>query len=42
MRAKLIEIVLKGIVKYLKSHPDAIPGTIDDRLIPILAKYLGV
>ncbi|AOT26218.1 hypothetical protein SEA_QOBBIT_10 [Mycobacterium phage Qobbit] len=46
MRTKIARFVitfaLKRIVKYLLAHPDAIPGEVDDRVLPILAKFLGV
>ncbi|QFG14918.1 hypothetical protein PBI_BOGOSYJAY_10 [Mycobacterium phage BogosyJay] len=46
MRVKIARFVitfaLKRIVKYLLAHPDAIPGDVDDRVLPILARFLGV
>ncbi|QGJ88761.1 hypothetical protein SEA_YECEY3_9 [Mycobacterium phage Yecey3] len=46
MKAKiarfLISFALKRIVKYCIKHPDFIPGDVDDRVLPILAKYLGL
>lgn len=46
MRTKIARFVitfaLKRIVKYLLAHPDAIPGEVDDRVLPILARFLGV
>lgn len=46
MKAKiarfLIAFALKKTVKYLLKNPDFIPGDVDDRVLPILAKYLGV
>jgi hypothetical protein len=42
MKAKLAVVVLKWAVKYLRNHPDLIPGHIDDSLIKVLASVLGV
>ncbi|QFG04483.1 hypothetical protein SEA_JEEVES_8 [Mycobacterium phage Jeeves] len=46
MKAKIeraiLTFALKKIVKYLVNHPDLIPGEIDDRVLPLLAKFLGV
>ncbi|QFG04584.1 hypothetical protein PBI_KEZIACHARLES14_8 [Mycobacterium phage Keziacharles14] len=46
MKAKiaqfLISFALKRIVKYCLKHPDFIPGDLDDRWMPIVAKALGI
>ncbi|AKF14173.1 hypothetical protein SEA_LUCHADOR_8 [Mycobacterium phage Luchador] len=38
----VIKFALKRIVKALLKNPDLIPGEVDDRVLPILAKFLGV
>lgn len=42
MKAKLAIWVLKRTVKYLKNHPDAIPGHIDNVVIGAIADFLEV
>ncbi|QJD50211.1 hypothetical protein SEA_IWOKEUPLIKEDIS_8 [Mycobacterium phage Iwokeuplikedis] len=49
MQAKLIALVLKFGVSYLRKHPELlkevskhIPGQIDDVLLSVIAKLLGV
>jgi len=42
MKAKLAVAALKWAVKYLRGHPDLIPGEIDNRIIGWLAEGLGV
>ncbi|AEJ95013.1 hypothetical protein X821_gp101 [Mycobacterium phage Zaka] len=42
LQAKLAVYVLKQAVKYLKNHPDLIPGEVDDVIVRVLAKALGV
>ena len=42
MQAKLAWAVLNWAVRYLRDHPEKIPGTIDDKLIPWIAEALGV
>ncbi|QGJ90158.1 hypothetical protein PBI_SHEAKEIRA_9 [Mycobacterium phage SheaKeira] len=46
MKAKiaqfLIRFALKKIVGYCIKHPDFIPGDIDDRWLPYVAKALGI
>ncbi|ASR77114.1 hypothetical protein KIV66_gp06 [Mycobacterium phage MyraDee] len=42
MRAKIIALLLKQIVKYCIKHPNVIPGTLDDRWLPVIAKQLGI
>ncbi len=42
MKAKLIEWAIKALVKYLRDHPELIPGRLDEAGIGILARLLGV
>ncbi|RFZ11174.1 hypothetical protein DSM43518_02014 [Mycobacterium marinum] len=42
MRARVLKFVLKLVVKYLQSHPDLIPGEVDNWLVAQLAGALGV
>lgn len=42
MKAAIAWFLLKQSVKYLRDHPDAIPGHVDDTLIRWIAGALGV
>lgn len=42
MQSILFKMALKYAVKYLQKHPDAIKGEVDDALVLIMSKYLGV
>ena len=42
MKAKLAVAAVKWGVKYLRDHPDLIPGEIDNRIITWLAEALDV
>ncbi|UJD21105.1 hypothetical protein SEA_SORORFAGO_8 [Mycobacterium phage SororFago] len=42
MKTILVRFALKKLVSYLVKHPEVIPGEIDDRVLPLLAKFLGV
>ncbi|AXH46752.1 hypothetical protein SEA_ACOLYTE_8 [Mycobacterium phage Acolyte] len=42
LKVKVAVFALKQAVKYLKAHPDFIPGEIDDAVVKVLALALGV
>ncbi|QLF84572.1 hypothetical protein SEA_GAIL_8 [Mycobacterium phage Gail] len=42
IKSAILMFALKKLVKYLVAHPDVIPGSIDDRVLPMVAKFLGV
>ncbi|QDP44594.1 hypothetical protein SEA_NOTHINGSPECIAL_10 [Mycobacterium phage NothingSpecial] len=42
LQMKVAVFALKQAVKYLKNHPDAIPGHVDDAIVKVLALALGV
>ncbi|QFP95493.1 hypothetical protein SEA_GAUGELDP_10 [Mycobacterium phage GaugeLDP] len=42
LQVKIALFALKQGVKYLKNHPDLIPGEIDDAIVKVLAVALGV
>ena len=42
MRKLIAVFALKQAVKYLRKHPDLIPGPVDDWIVNLLAKQLGV
>ncbi|AHG24052.1 hypothetical protein SEA_LITTLEGUY_7 [Mycobacterium phage LittleGuy] len=42
LQVKLAVFALKQGVKFLKNHPDLIPGEIDDAVVKVLALALGV
>ncbi len=42
LKVKIAVFALKQAVKFLKGRPDLIPGEVDDLLIQVLAKSLGV
>ncbi|AMS01004.1 hypothetical protein SEA_ARCHERNM_10 [Mycobacterium phage ArcherNM] len=42
LQAQIAVFALKRAVKFLKEHPDLIPGEIDDAVVKVLALALGV
>ncbi|QFG10380.1 hypothetical protein KIV65_gp89 [Mycobacterium phage Anthony] len=42
MKSAIVLFLIKQGVKYLKNHPDLIPGNVDNVIIDLIAEYLGV